>query len=174
MQTCLSEGKGFYFPPCHILDICGFRVLFDIPIDLSLLTVFFPLPIDSNAMIDDDDDEICDSAIYVGSESNVAKRQKINKFKANGLICAEPRYRIVNHLLLWDVSFIDMVLISSPMGMLGLPILTRNKDFSAKVVLVTQPWFICLLVEKCMYMTGFDNIWYSRCMQPRLQLKLGN
>ncbi|KAL8542160.1 hypothetical protein ACS0TY_003136 [Phlomoides rotata] len=130
--TCLSEGKGLYFPPCHILDICGFRVLFDFPIDLSSLTVFSPLPVDSNAIIDDENAS-CSCDIYAESEPNVAKRQKIDKFKANGLICAEPRYRIVKNLLLWDVSFIDMVLISSPMGMLGLPILARNTDFCAKV-----------------------------------------
>lgn len=133
MQTCLSEGKGLYFPPCHILDICGFRVLFDCPIDLSSLTAFSPLPIDSNAIIDDENVS-CSCETYAGSESNLAKRQKIdNQSNANGLICAEPRYRIVKNLLLWDVSFIDMVLITSPMGMLGLPFLTRNKDFSAKV-----------------------------------------
>ena len=34
---------------------------------------------------------------------------------------------------LWDVSFIDVVLISISMGMLGLPFLIRTKDFSAKI-----------------------------------------
>lgn len=51
----------------------------------------------------------------------------------NSLIRAEPRYKMIKNLLLWDASFIDMVLITSPMGMLGLPYLTRNRYFSAKV-----------------------------------------
>ncbi|XP_051124112.1 uncharacterized protein LOC127246658 isoform X2 [Andrographis paniculata] len=111
--TCLSKGKGYYFPPCHILDVCGFRILFDCPLDLSSLAVFSPVPNDAVAH-----DE----------------RRKADKpLDAGSLICAEPRYRTVKNLLLWNVSFIDLVLISSPMGMLGLPFLTRNKDFSAKV-----------------------------------------
>ncbi|KAI3448807.1 hypothetical protein Pfo_005472 [Paulownia fortunei] len=130
--TCLSEGKGFYFPPCHILDICGFRVLFDCPMDLSSLTVFSPVPINSNAIVNDENFS-CSCQKY-GSGSNEEKKRKINKpLDANSLICAEPRYRTVKNLLLWNVSFIDIVLISSPMGMLGLPFLTQNKDFSAKV-----------------------------------------
>ncbi|GFQ06060.1 integrator complex subunit 9 [Phtheirospermum japonicum] len=122
--TCLSEGKGFYFPPCHILDICGFRVLFDCPMDLSSLSVFSPVPMHAN-----------ETAEYVGGpESNEGKRSKIEKtLNADSLICAEPRYKTVKNLLLWDVSSIDIVLISSPMGMLALPYLTRNIDFSAKV-----------------------------------------
>lgn len=136
MQTCLSEGKGFYFPPCHILDICGFRVLFDCPIDLSSLTVFSPVPIDSIVIVNDENLS-CSCQKYAGLESNEEKRRKISKpLNANCLICAEPRYRTVKNLLLWNVSFIDIVLISSPLGMLGLPFLTRNKDFSAKVVQV--------------------------------------
>ncbi|KAL7135421.1 hypothetical protein ABFS83_11G094600 [Erythranthe nasuta] len=115
--TCLSEGKGFYYPPCHILDISGFRILLDCPIDLSSLLVFSPVPIDPNPII-----------------SNGKNSRKIDKpLDASSLICAQPRYRTVKNLLLWDVSFIDVVLISSPMGMMGLPFLTRNKDFSAKV-----------------------------------------
>ncbi|KAL9152175.1 hypothetical protein ABFS82_11G103000 [Erythranthe guttata] len=115
--TCLSEGKGFYYPPCHILDISGFRILLDCPMDLSSLLVFSPVPIDPNPII-----------------SNEKTSLKIDKpLDASSLICAQPRYRTVKNLILWDVSFIDVVLISSPMGMMGLPFLTRNKDFSAKV-----------------------------------------
>lgn len=123
--TCLSEGKGYYFPPCHILDVHGFRVLFDCPIDLSSLTIFSPVPVGSIA-----DSEHLSSSCQSGASSE----QKIDKpFTANSLICAEPLYRTLRNLLLWDISSIDIVLISSPMGMLGLPYLTRNKDFSAKV-----------------------------------------
>ncbi|KAG8363697.1 hypothetical protein BUALT_Bualt19G0049400 [Buddleja alternifolia] len=131
--TCLSEGKGFYFPPCHIMDICGFRVLFDCPMDLSSLAIFSPLPVDANAI--SNDENISGSCHkYADLELNEDKGQKIDKpLDANSLICAEPQYKTITNLLLWNVSFIDVVLISRPMGMLGLPFLTRNKDFIAKV-----------------------------------------
>ncbi|KAL6532569.1 hypothetical protein OROHE_013991 [Orobanche hederae] len=131
--TCLSEGNGFHFPPCHILDICGFRILFDCPMDLSPLTVFSPVPIYSNAIVSDGNLP-CSCQNYAGSDSSEGKRSKIEKFlDENSLISGVPRYKTVKNLLLLDVSFIDVVLISSPMGMLGLPYLTRNRDFSAKV-----------------------------------------
>ncbi|KAK3027184.1 hypothetical protein RJ639_042450 [Escallonia herrerae] len=108
LATCLSEGGGFHFPACHLLSVSGFRVLFDCPLDLSALTVFSPIPTDA--------------------------RQKIEKLlDANNLIQAEPCYKSVNNLHLLDVSLIDIILISSPMGMLGLPFLTCTKDFSAKI-----------------------------------------
>ncbi|CAA2980364.1 Hypothetical predicted protein [Olea europaea subsp. europaea] len=131
--TCLSEGRGFYFPPCHILDICGFRVLLDCPMDLSSLTMFMPVPTDSFTMCNGEiTSRSCQRSMDLDSNEN--KRRKINKpFDESSLIRAEPRYKIIKNLLLWDVSSIDVVLISSPMGILGLPFLTCNKDFSAKV-----------------------------------------
>jgi integrator complex subunit 9 len=44
----------------------------------------------------------------------------------------EKRQKIEN-LLEWNASLIDVILISSPMGIMGLPFLTRRKGFSAKV-----------------------------------------
>ncbi|KAK1552184.1 hypothetical protein Q3G72_011997 [Acer saccharum] len=129
--TCLSKGGGFHFPPCHMLNISGFRVLFDCPLDLSALTIFAPIPTRTIG-----DEESSDFAVHesVDIETGVRKRQKIEKpLDANCLIYALPWYKTVNNLHLWNVSFIDVVLISSPMGMLGLPYLTRNKDFSAKI-----------------------------------------
>lgn len=105
--------------------MCGFRVLFDCPLDLSPLTVFSPVPWTCSTAGDEE------SLDFDG----VRKKQKIEKLMdANSLIFAEPWYKTVNNLHLWNASFIDVVLISSPMGMLGLPYLTRSKDFSAKVV----------------------------------------
>lgn len=99
----------------------GFHVLFDCPLDLSALTVFSPLPNDFYKAI-------CEE------NSDSQNRQKVEKpLDANDLIFAEPWYKTVNNLHLWNVSFIDVVLISSPMGMLGLPFLTRMEGFSAKV-----------------------------------------
>lgn len=130
--TCLSKGRGFHFPPCYILDICGFRVLLDCPLDLSALTIFSPIPTNYCTTVDEETRDW----LALDSESVPRKRSKIEKpFDARNLIHAEPLYKIVSNLHLWDVSFIDVVLISSPMGMLGLPFLTRMKGFSAKIYL---------------------------------------
>ncbi|XP_059652788.1 uncharacterized protein LOC132299915 [Cornus florida] len=124
--TCLSKGRGFHFPPCHILNICGFQVLLDCPLDLSALTIFSPIPVDSYVSPDKETSDC--------SESVCQKKQKIEKtLDASSLIHAEPCYRTVKNLHLYNVSFIDIVLISSPMGILGLPFLTRNKGFCAKI-----------------------------------------
>ncbi|XVF24402.1 hypothetical protein REPUB_Repub13aG0124700 [Reevesia pubescens] len=120
--TCLSKGGGFHFPPCHILNISGFRILLDCPLDLSSLAIFSPVPVAP---------EVHES---LDTDSVVSKKQKIEKtLHANDLVYAEPWYKTVKSLHLWDASFIDVILISSPMGMLGLPFLTRTKDFSAKI-----------------------------------------
>lgn len=121
LQTCLSKGGGFHFPPCHILEISGFRILFDVPLDLSALTIFSPIPIGF-------EEPLC------SPESDIPIRQEIETpFSAKDLIYSEPWYKTVESLHLWKESSIDVLLISSPMGMLGLPFLTRMKGFSAKV-----------------------------------------
>ncbi|KAG6679845.1 hypothetical protein I3842_13G011400 [Carya illinoinensis] len=131
--TCLSKGGGFHFPPCHVLNVCGFRILFDCPLDLSALTIFSPVPTGYRAVVDEKDSD-CQPYSTLDSDCVTWKRQKIGKpLDANDLICAVPWYKIVKYLHLWNVSFIDVVLISSPMGMLGLPFLTRIKGFSAKI-----------------------------------------
>lgn len=107
--TCLSKGRGFYYPPCHILDLYGCQVLLDCPLDLSGLTVFSPIPSDSSDMLDEE------------------------PLKAQNIIYSEPYYKTVKGLHTWDFTSIDVVLISSPMGMIGLPFLTRTPDFSAKI-----------------------------------------
>lgn len=117
VQTCLSKGQGYHFPPCHILNICGFQVLFDCPLDLSALSVFSPLPTDPPSLLD---------------RQIVPQTGKC--LDATSLIHSEPWYKTVERLNLFNTSFIDVVLITSPMGLLGLPYLTRDKDFSAKVI----------------------------------------
>ncbi|KAL5543705.1 hypothetical protein UlMin_007489 [Ulmus minor] len=125
-KTCLSRGGGFHFPPSHILNICGFRILFDVPLDLSALSIFSPVPTGFDASFEEE--------IICSSEFDAAKRQKIEtSLEAKDLIYAEPWYKTATNLHLWNASFIDVVLISSPMGMLGLPFLTRTKGFSAKI-----------------------------------------
>ena len=127
LHTCLSEGKGYHFPACHILSVSGFRILFDFPLDLSSLPVFSPIPIES---LTNYREEQCPETL----ESTLIKRRKIEKsLDADDLLHSEPYYRTIKNLQSWNISFIDIVLISSPMGMLGLPFLTRNKDFTAKV-----------------------------------------
>lgn len=139
--TCLCQGRGFNFPPCHILNVSGFQVLFDCPLDLSALTIFSPLPNDFY-------EAICEE------NSDSQKKQKVEKpLDANDLIFAEPWYKTVNNLHLWNVCFIDVVLISSPMGMLGLPFLTRMEGFSAKIYITEAAARIGqLMMEELIYM----------------------
>ncbi|KAK1405655.1 Beta-Casp domain-containing protein [Heracleum sosnowskyi] len=126
--TSLSEGKGFYAPPCQILDICGFRVLFDCPLDLSALSIFSPV------CVDEEEFKVSLRDDFKDSECSDKKRQKVEKpLDASNLIHSEPYYKTVNDLHLWNASFIDIVVISSYMGMLGLPFLTRKQGFSAKI-----------------------------------------
>jgi integrator complex subunit 9 len=122
LQTCLSKGSGFHFPPCHMLNFCGIRILFDCPLDLSALVAFSPIPTSLDALSFEE-------------SNNNEKRQKVEDLlDAKSLIFAEPWYKTVNNLHLWNASLIDVILISSPMGIMGLPFLTRRKGFSAKVV----------------------------------------
>lgn len=108
-----------------MLNVSGFRILLDCPLDLSSLAFFSPVPVAHEAHKSLDTDSV------------IRKKQKMEKaLDANDLVHAEPWYKTVKSLHLWDASFIDVVLISSPMGMLGLPYLTRTKDFSAKVIRV--------------------------------------
>ncbi|XP_047167399.1 integrator complex subunit 9 [Vigna umbellata] len=129
--TCLSKGRGFHFPPCHILNFCGIRILLDCPLDLSALLAFSPIPtLDCLSIVESYNTEAND----FDSRAAFGKRQKIEKLlHAKNLLFAEPWYKTVNNLQLWNSSFIDVVLISSPMGIMGLPFLTRMKGFSAKI-----------------------------------------
>lgn len=105
-----------------MVSVGGVQVLFDCPLDLSALTIFSPVPTEFYEIIHEE-------------TSDSPKRQRVEKpLDANGLIYAEPWYKTLNNLHLWNVSFIDIVLISSPMGMIGLPFLTRKEGFSAKVM----------------------------------------
>ncbi|XP_068659810.1 uncharacterized protein [Aristolochia californica] len=129
--TCLSKGNGFYFPPSYILDICGFKILVDCPINLSALTIFSPVPIDYNQCMQS---QISSDADSPNSSPASFKRRRMEKsLEASDLICAEPWYKTAMNLQLTDVSLIDVILISSPMAMLGLPFLTRMKEASAKI-----------------------------------------
>ncbi|CAL5201485.1 unnamed protein product [Lathyrus oleraceus] len=74
-----------------------------------------------------------DASSFEESNNN-EKRQKIEDLlEAKSLFFAEPWYKTVNSLHLWNASLIDVILISSPMGIMGLPFLTRKKGFSAKI-----------------------------------------
>lgn len=116
-----------------MMNFCGLRILLDCPLDLSALTVFSPVPSEFKALPGQERGKSQDLG-SVGSEDGSHKRQKKEKpLDASNLIFAEPWYKSVTNLHLWNFSSIDVVLISRPMGMLGLPFLTRMKDFSAKV-----------------------------------------
>lgn len=91
------------------------------------------MPIDSYTLVDEEV-STCSSHRSLDSMSVDQKRQKIeNPLDASNLIRSEPWYKTIKNLHLWNVSFVDIVLITSQMGMLGLPYLTRAKGFSAKV-----------------------------------------
>ncbi|CAI0442165.1 unnamed protein product [Linum tenue] len=132
--TCLSSGTGYQYPPCHILeDVCGFRILLDCPLDLSALSVFSPVPPDNGFVSDGESSHISARDCY-DKEQEIRKRQKFGTpLHGEDLIHDELWYKTVKNLHLWDPSSIDVVLISSVMGMLGLPFLTRAEGFSAKI-----------------------------------------
>ncbi|KAH1159561.1 hypothetical protein AAZX31_11G180000 [Glycine max] len=131
--TCLSKGGGFHFPPCHMLNFCGIRILLDCPLDLSALMAFSPVPTALDCLPVEESYNTEANAFF-DSRFGSGKRQKIeNLLDAKSLLFAEPWYKTVNNLHLWNASFIDVVLISSPMGIMGLPFLTRTKGFSAKI-----------------------------------------
>lgn len=96
--------------------------------DLSGLLIFSPIPVYLNGKL-----EAFDCSCHGSLDTDCAACQKQQAEYSENLIHAVPWYKTVSNLHLWDVSFIDAVIISSPMGMLGLPFLTRNKSFSAKV-----------------------------------------
>ncbi|QCD84998.1 integrator complex subunit 9 [Vigna unguiculata] len=115
-----------------MLNFCGIRILLDCPLDLSALLAFSPIPtsLDWLSVVESYNTEAND----FDSRAGFGKRQKIEKLlHAKSLLFAEPWYKTVNNLQLWNSSFIDVVLISSPMGIMGLPFLTRMKGFSAKI-----------------------------------------
>ncbi|KAL9233810.1 hypothetical protein vseg_008759 [Gypsophila vaccaria] len=115
-----------------MLEIGGFRVLLDCPLDLSALSVFAPVPVYSERRLEEAFD--CSCCVSLETDSVAHKRQKVeHQLDAFSLVHAVPWFKTVSTLHLWDVSFIDVVLISSPMGMLGLPFLTRDERFSAKI-----------------------------------------
>lgn len=127
----MSKGKGYYFPPCHILHLGGFTLLVDCPLDLSALAAFAPVPYGCSVNHDQGG---------VGNEDPSVERP----VDASGFIHAEPWYKTVATLHLWDIASIDVVLISSPMGILGLPFLVRADGFSAKVII--KRWYFRIMV----------------------------
>lgn len=106
----------------------------DCPLDLSALMAFSPVPTALDALQFEESNDTVDNALLHSMEGS-EKKQKIEKLlDAKSLLFAEPWYKTVNYLHLWNASLIDVILISSPMGIMGLPFLTRRKGFSAKVV----------------------------------------
>ncbi|CAH1451060.1 unnamed protein product [Lactuca virosa] len=112
--TCLSQSRGYNLPPCHMVNLSGFHILFDCPLDLSAITIFSPVS----------------TSLYEQTFTTPSSKKLLD---SNNLIPIEPYYKTIEGVHLWNVSLIDVVLISSPMGMLGLPFLTRSKGFSAKI-----------------------------------------
>ncbi|KAF3786838.1 Integrator complex subunit 9 [Nymphaea thermarum] len=131
-----------------MVHICGLQILLECPLDLSAMRVFSPIPTISyrkNPHKNLSDHQL-DKLGNVYLKSNKMGSGRIDAqgsdgtgsvFDAGDLIMAEPWYKMVP-LHLWDVSMIDVVLISTPAGMLGLPFLTNDKRFNAKIY-ATEP-----------------------------------
>ncbi|XP_078445355.1 integrator complex subunit isoform X2 [Wolffia australiana] len=115
--TCLSKGRGFHCPPCHIVEIGGFRILLECPVDLSAVVAFAPISSDRTGI------EIAGNG----------EDKECSFLSIDALIDSVPWIKTVRSLGLWDLSLFDVVLISSPMGLLGLPVLTQSSNFSAKI-----------------------------------------
>ncbi|RDX72424.1 Integrator complex subunit 9, partial [Mucuna pruriens] len=162
-ETCLSKGGGFHFPPCHMLNFCGIRILLDCPLDLSALMAFSPVPTALDCLLFEESNNT-EANGFTDSRVGSGKRQKIEKLlDAESLLFTEPWYKTVNTLHLWNTSFIDVVLISSPMGILGLPFLTRMKGFSAKIYITEASARLGqLMMEDLVSMHGeFRNLYGS-------------
>ncbi|KAI3740509.1 hypothetical protein L2E82_30969 [Cichorium intybus] len=112
--TNLSQNKGYNLPSCHMVNLSGFHILLDCPLDLSSLTIFSPIS----------------TILHEQTFDSSSSKKILDNYN---LIPFEPYYKTIERGHLWNVSLIDVVLISSPMGMLGLPFLTRTKGFSAKI-----------------------------------------
>ncbi|KAK9138763.1 hypothetical protein Sjap_009357 [Stephania japonica] len=130
---CLSKGGGFNCPPCHILEIDGFRILVDCPLDLSALAVFYPFQTNLYEIPNCKSSNSQTEQRLVSCERDRKRRRIEEPVEVDDLILAEPWYKTVANLHLWDLSSIDVVLITSFMGMMGLPFLTNNVRFSAKI-----------------------------------------
>ncbi|KAJ8554150.1 hypothetical protein K7X08_024828 [Anisodus acutangulus] len=82
------------------------------------------------SVVDETTASLVSEAVRSTSETSSQSSEFLD---SKSLIQAEPWYKTVTSLQLWSIYSIDLVLISSPMGMLGLPFLTRSKDFRAKI-----------------------------------------
>ncbi|KAH9299596.1 hypothetical protein KI387_031278, partial [Taxus chinensis] len=110
--------------------MCGVRFLLECPLDLSALQLFVPL----NCSSDHPSQQQKQRRTTNGTEMFKHSETSLFKYFEDAvLIDAEPWYKTTDELHLWDLSLIDVVLISSPTGLLGLPYLTRNKSFTAKI-----------------------------------------
>ncbi|CAK9860072.1 unnamed protein product [Sphagnum jensenii] len=109
---------------CHLLEICQTRVLLECPLDLSVLAIFLP----SFESVQDEGKQKHKSHTDVMSASLSFLKENSGQV----LIEGEPWYKTAE-LGLVEVALLDAVVVSNPLGLLGLPFLTKNPDFSAKI-----------------------------------------
>ncbi|CAM6041437.1 unnamed protein product [Sphagnum compactum] len=109
---------------CHLLEICQTRVLLECPLDLSVLAIFLP----SFQSVQDGGKQKRKSHTDVMSASLSFLKENSGQV----LIEGEPWYKTAE-LGLVEVALLDAVVVSNPLGLLGLPFLTKNPDFSAKI-----------------------------------------
>ncbi|CAK9257653.1 unnamed protein product [Sphagnum jensenii] len=102
---------------CHLLEICQTRVLLECPLDLSVLAIFLPS---------------FQSKRKSHTDVMSASLSFLKENSGQVLIEGEPWYKTAE-LGLVEVALLDAVVVSNPLGLLGLPFLTKNPDFSAKI-----------------------------------------
>ncbi|KAL9261508.1 Integrator complex subunit 9-like protein, partial [Drosera capensis] len=118
-----------------ILSRLSWAVLLDCPLDLPSLMIFSHVPPSSNSRPQNVVSE-CGCDLSLDSISMGGKKKNLrpdDEISVNSLVHSVPWYKTVNNLHLWDVPFIDVVLISRPEGMFGLSFLTRCNGFSGKI-----------------------------------------
>jgi integrator complex subunit 9 len=159
-----GEKGGLLTPPCFSLDFCHTRILLECPLDLSALLQFLPSALPS--FVDQGKGELLHSDTLPSSSTRSStlrrgaqrddvvqpdsKRQKTESvkplvdgpkkshYKSIGgqyLLDAEPWYKTPDFNVV-DVTSLNAVIVSNPVAMLGLPLLTRHPHFTAKVHLL--------------------------------------
>ncbi|KAL3729050.1 hypothetical protein ACJRO7_033621 [Eucalyptus globulus] len=100
--TCLSRGKGFYSPPCHVLSVRGLRILIDCPIDLSALIAFALIPPEFSDVRHEEDMEHSVDESHDCQSGNEERKNVEKPMNAKAFICSKLWYKIVANLHLWN------------------------------------------------------------------------
>lgn len=180
-----GEKGGLVTPLSFSLDFCQTRILLECPIDLSALLLFLPsaLPSDVDQQRPDSLSLQHANSDTLPSSSSRSSPARARDHRQDLLQAGRKRprhedgareqrdyYRIVHgqyfldaapwyktpNLNAVDVTSLNVVLVSNPVAMLGLPLLVRNPDFTAKVCFphCIDYTFQTLITLPCSHYTG--------------------